>query len=89
MDGRIESGHDAVGEAVEEQGEPGAVRPIAMPPPHVMPGLDPSMDAPGGARFFSNGWTVRSGAVVYAASACGLCGAAGLYGIREPGPNRA
>ncbi len=43
MDGRIKSGHDGVVVAVEEQehGEPGAARPSAMPPPIVMPGLDP------------------------------------------------
>ncbi len=33
MDGRIKSGHDVVGVAVRERGEPGAARPIAMPPP--------------------------------------------------------
>ena len=43
MDGRIKSGHDGVVVAVEEQGEPGATRPFAMPPPLVMPGLDPGI----------------------------------------------
>ena len=54
MDGRITPGldpgasHDVVAAAVEEQEEPGAARPIAMPRPSrhappVMPGLDPGI----------------------------------------------
>ena len=44
MDGRIKSGHDGVEDAtVVEQEAPGAARPIGMPPPHVMPGLDPGI----------------------------------------------
>ena len=32
----------------EEHGEQGATHPIATPPPHVMPGLDPGMTCGGG-----------------------------------------
>ena len=65
-------------------------RPWARPSPlpAVTPDLIRLWTPPAVQGFFRTVWTVRCGAVVYPASVCGLSGAAGLYGIRGPGPNR-